>query len=1011
MCGEIQALDFDSQLTTAVGVHDLPPRLAASSAIHLQGTITYYDADNHILFLQDRTGGVFIQTDHPYKLGVGNSVDVKGRAQATYRTSVAMDPTITVLGEGHRIIPVRSNFEDLVKGRRDCRLVVIQGKVRAAEIGLHENAPSVHLDVAMPNGEIEVYVRSPDGFDPEALLDTTVEVTGVAGGAFDPKWQLSGVILYVPNISGVRVQEPPPVSMDSLPQTDLDDIFESQRVSDASRRLRVRGTLTYYKPGTAAVIENTGKSIFVQTRNTTPLELGDIVDAIGFASDREYAPSLREAFLRRVGRTVQIAARPTTFNEAISGLYSDDLISLSGKLVSQLYDSGADTLVLDVDGHLVDGFVNANSPIKNLSPGSKVRLTGICRIVSGTSSDKPNFFHLDMRNPFDVQLLAAPSWWTVDHLLMILAALTAISVLIASWAVVLRRRVLHQSGRITRSMTIAHERSKILKMISSNLAQEVLLSAICTLVMRLLPGTICLRRLMKPDLSTEDHTLRNETQGINILFRFPLPSGEEESGEELSVSAPSDYRLSEDSKDVFAALAELSSLAMQQSVLHQSLLYHSTHDALTRLPNRRLCDARLTEAITQSETSSGYFAVFYIDVNRFKLVNDTYGHRVGDSYLMQISERLSCVIRSADTLARVGGDEYIVIALSLKDGGDVSRLLRRLRECFTEPFHIDGRTIDGSASFGIACFPTDGRTADDLKRHADQAMYLDKRVQRTTAEAPTDLAIFSVEELKCAIAADRFWLAYQPQFSASGQLAGLETLLRLEDPILGTMTPDAFISVAERSDVIHELGAWVLARAVQDAVRWNLHTGQYLVIAVNVSARQLNREDFAVEVLRCLQSTGFPANRLELELVERSLVPGAGLVEEQLTKLREAGVRISLDDFGTSHSCLSRLHKLPIDTVKLDRSFVAAMDLDPAVLPIVRAISFMAKSLGKRIVAEGVEHVGPVPALLKMGITQFQGVLLGRALSASEIDKLLPAWRAGVALPFEFQSTPRRRRA
>ena len=203
--------------------------------------------------------------------------------------------------------------------------------------------------------------------------------------------------------------------------------------------------------------------------------------------------------------------------------------------------------------------------------------------------------------------------------------------------------------------------------------------------------------------------------------------------------------------------------------------------------------------------------------------------------------------------------------------------------------------------------------------------------------------------------------------------------------------------------MILEIGDWALRQALQDAVRWELHKGGDISLAVNVSIRQIIQPDFAASVLSCLEEYDFPAHHLEIELVERSLSSISGKVPQQLERLHQAGVRVSLDDFGTGQSCLSMLHKLPVDTIKLDRSFILAMEDQPKVLPIIQAIVFMAISLGKRIVAEGIEHVGPVPTLLGMADMSFQGYLLWRPVPAQEVDRLIDSWRAGINLPSAFR--------
>jgi diguanylate cyclase (GGDEF)-like protein len=1001
-------------ITKAGQVHDLAPSFAYSTRLHLTGTITYYDPVDGIMFLQDATGGVYVNTDKVYPVHTGDLVTLDGVPSASYRTEVANDPEIRVIGHGNSFPATEYSYRDLVAGRGDCRSVVIRGTVRAADLEQHlnVNTPSVHLDVTMPDGEIQVYVHPSLAFHPESLLDATVEITGVAGGAFDAKDQLTGAIVYASEPSSIRILQKPDVSARRLPLTSIDDVFQSLRATDTTPPVRVRGTITYYKRGDSAVLENHGKSIYVQTRSTADFSVGDVVDAIGFASDREYAPSLRQASLVKTGDREEIAPRPVNYAEASSGRYSDNLISISGVLVSQLHDADSYTVVINVEGRLVSGHLEQKGPVEEYQPGSHLRIAGICRIVPGGAWRAAYLSHLEMRSAADVELISKPSWYTVEHLLELLGALIVMALAIAVWAALLKRRVVNQTAWIDRSVIIARERSRILEMISSNHTLEELLAEICKSTMDMLPGSECLYYPQLDNESQETQAPETEVKDPltssrkHTLFEVALRDASEQVVGRIVVSSTQGHALAADRAEIYDMLSELSALAMRQSLLYRGLVYHSTHDPLTELPNRRLCESRLGTALREAEVNGGQLAVIYIDINRFKHVNDKYGHKTGDLYLQEISARLRAQIRSIDMLARIGGDEFVVIA-PFPEGFDRSyALTARLQACFNEPFDLEGRYIDGSASFGSARYPEHGNTAEELTRHADHAMYISKHEAHISEEAH-GIAIITCEELELALLRRRFRLAYQPQFSADGRLTGLEALLRLDDPVLGIITPDAFISVAERHPVIVEIGAWVLQTALQDATRWELNQGEAITIAVNVSVRQLEEPGFANSVLECLKENAFPPERLEIELIERSLMFSGDKVLQQLEQLREAGVRISLDDFGTEQSCLSLLHKLPIDTIKLDRSFIRAMDDEPGVLPIVQAIVSMAHSLGKRVVAEAIEHVGPVPSLLKMGKMDFQGYLLSRPIPAEDVDSVIHTWRSGIVMPEAFREAGR----
>ncbi len=1005
-------------LTTARAVHSLAPELTPNFRARLVGTVSYYDPAEHNLFIQDASGGVYVETTRPYPLSNGDLVSVEGMTASSYRSEIAPDPVIRVLGKGPVWPPRRVTYSQLATGDQDSQLVVFRGIVRAINWEQHENAPIVHLDVLMPGGEVEVYQPSSViqdgtgvhlGRDGEpSLLDAEVEITGVAGGAFDAKSQLTGVIVYAQRTSSIHVLRPAAVSPLALPLTEIDNIFRSRRVQNESERVRLQGVLTYYLPGDSAVLEQNGKSVFIQTRETKPLALGTVVDAIGFASDQEYAPSLRQAELFSTGRQGLIKPRDTTFDEAMSGLHSDNLIAVSGLLVSQLHTAALDTVAVDVDGHLVTGRLARAGMLPQPRIGTRVRLVGICRIVPGGPYRAPIFFHIEMRDPADMQLLSTPSWFTVRHLVGLLSALSVLALAVVGWAMLLRHRVRQQTERIQRSMQIAKRRSALIETISSSQPLCDLIPVICECASQLLPDTTCVWH----EVPGSHHAGAKATSislgavsGWETYYQVDL-SGMDDvvAGRLCFLGAPTRSQIEQSERaEVVTMITEVAQLAIEHCQLYEGLVHHSTHDPLTDLPNRRHCEDCLRAALKEAQRTSSHVAVVYIDINRFKQVNDRFGHKVGDAYLRAIGARFKEKLRPGDTLARIGGDEFLAIAPNLASFDDAQLLLQRLQLCFEQPFTLEGRHVEGSASFGLACYPEQGETADELKRVADQAMYLCKRNANLDSEVDhSSLNIVTSDELEAALAGQKFRLAYQPQFAANGRLTGMEALLRLEDPILGTLRPDAFIAVAERSDLIVPIGQWVLHTAIEDAIRWNLHQGPLVLLGVNVAHQQLVHPEFARSIAVFLAQTGFPAERLELELTERTTVANSAEVARQLQQLRSLGVRISLDDFGIGQSSLSALHRLPIDTIKIDRAFVSAIETEPTVLPVIRAITLMAQSLGKRIVAEGLETVAPVSALLRLGEMDFQGFLLSQPVLASEIEDHLPLWRKGLTMPTAF---------
>jgi diguanylate cyclase (GGDEF)-like protein len=739
-------------ITRAGQVHELPPELAAKARVELLGVVTYYDPGQHNLFIQDDSGAVYIDTSKVYHLHYGDYVSVRGRAVASYRTEVDTNPEIKVLARG-RTVPARPvTYKQLSTGQMDCLLVRIRGKVRAVNVEQHEEYPIIHLDVSMPGGETEIYqpISAIDPLERERfvtleampLLDSTVEIDGTAGGDFDTKSQLTGLIIYAQQRSAIRILKRSTVNALELPLSNIDTIFESHYVEDSSSRVRLRGTLTYYKKGEAAVLEEDGKSVFIETREDKDIPLGNIVDAVGFASDREYAPSLQEALLFDTHVRNEIQPRAVSYADAQSGIASDNLVSLEGELVSQLQNTNRETVVINTNGKFVTGSLEAARPLPHIRVGSRLRMTGICRVVPGGSWKAPSFFHIEMRTPDDVVVLSPPSWLTFQHLLDLLGALGVLAAIISAWAVLLRRRVRQQTRSIQLSMMIAKTRSALLESINVHKTTESWTKEFCETVRNLLPGMDCSFVFGRERAGQAQPSPTSSTrQALIHTATLRDTEGEEVGQIQVFSRRPSAFKVRE--QDVCVLLTEVANLAVQQSLLYQSLVHHSTHDPLTDLPNRRLCEQRLQTALDEALETNGRVTVAYIDVDRFKEINDQYGHKTGDSYLRHATARLRSAIRSIDTLARVGGDEFLVIVPQKSPDTEFLGLKERLQSCFRQPFEVEGHRFKGSASIGLASFPEHGATAEELKRYADQAMYSAKRRASSPGE-PRAVSQFTV---------------------------------------------------------------------------------------------------------------------------------------------------------------------------------------------------------------------------------------------------------------------------
>jgi diguanylate cyclase (GGDEF)-like protein/PAS domain S-box-containing protein len=415
------------------------------------------------------------------------------------------------------------------------------------------------------------------------------------------------------------------------------------------------------------------------------------------------------------------------------------------------------------------------------------------------------------------------------------------------------------------------------------------------------------------------------------------------------------------------------------------LVHQALYDELTGLPNRRLFQEKLRQAIAESGArKSG--AVFFIDIDQFKLVNDTLGHSAGDLLLKQVVDRLLAVSGESGTLARFGGDEFTFVAAGFEDRDSVGRFGDRLIACLDEPFKVAGRELFIGASIGVSLFPENGTDPDALKRDADMAMHEAKRAGKNQLRFFTpefsDAASERLEmesRLRRALALSEFKLQYQPQFaSGRSRPSRFEALIRWYTPDAQPVAPLKFIPVAEQNGLIVPIGAWVLREACRQCAAWQTGGLKGAGVAVNVSALQFVRPDFVDLVIGTLESTGLPPHLLELEVTESVFIQDVKESALKMTKLRSLGVTIALDDFGTGYSSFSYLQNLPIDTLKIDRSFLTENEGRPRGVAVLRCFVELAHALGLRVVGEGVETITQLDLLCSLGCDEFQGFLLGR---------------------------------
>jgi diguanylate cyclase (GGDEF)-like protein len=457
-----------------------------------------------------------------------------------------------------------------------------------------------------------------------------------------------------------------------------------------------------------------------------------------------------------------------------------------------------------------------------------------------------------------------------------------------------------------------------------------------------------------------------------------------------------------------SAMSNLAGVAIDSARLYERLAYQARHDALTGLPNRLTFESTLLDAFIQARQCSSPLAVFFLDLDRFKQINDSLGHRVGDMFLKQVACRLSSATPTGATLARIGGDEFTLVLPYDADAPRVEQTAECMLESLHAPCEVEGHDLFASASIGISLYPRDADDPATLQRHADSAMYRAKlggknRWEYFTAEmaASSEAALQMEPILRSAIEQQRLELYYQPQFSMLGRLTGLEALLRLRHPVLGLITPEYFLSQAEETGLMIPIGEWAVRRACSQIRDWRQSGHRMSKVSVNISSVQLgdrsSRTAFSDSVGRVLEETGIEPGLLELELAETAILGSLLEPADHLQRLKSLGVRIAVDHFGAGYSSLTYLQRLPVNflnAIKIDRSFINGLDARVSTLPLVQAIVAVSRNLGLEVVAMGIERARQLKLLHGIHTGSVQGYYCGRPQPAAQIERLLQSGEA-----------------
>lgn len=435
----------------------------------------------------------------------------------------------------------------------------------------------------------------------------------------------------------------------------------------------------------------------------------------------------------------------------------------------------------------------------------------------------------------------------------------------------------------------------------------------------------------------------------------------------------------------------------ERKIAEQKLKYQAFHDSLTSLPNRSWFERQLAGALSNAKRYDLLLAVLFLDVDNFKTINDSLGHSIGDQVLQNFAQRLVSCLRAGDTVARWGGDEFVILLPQISSSEDTIRLAKRITETLQQPIEIQNQYLYIKTSVGIAIYPQDGEDGESLLKNADAALYRAKergknnhQFYSSTMTSKASLLLKIENLLHTALEKNQLSLYYQPQIKLkTGKITGMEALLRWYHPELGQVSPAKLIPLAEQTDLIVPIGEWVLKTACKQNLAWQNLGIKALPIAVNFSPRQFQQPNMVSMVAQVLQNTGLQPNLLEMEITEGTIMQNEDFARQTLQELKSLGVHLSLDDFGTGYSSLSYLQKFSFNTLKIDQSFIKFLHQNPQDVAIIRAIINLGNSLNLRVIAEGVETLEQLELLQSLDCKEVQGFWFSRPLKAEDATKLL----------------------
>jgi len=762
-----------STLTTALAVHQLPLSAAQRAyPVHLRAVVTYFDPASHLLFVQDSSDGIFVERSEKEKapLRAGDEVEVIGVTAADFAPNVAQ-ARIRVAGHPGLPAPKAGYFGLASWGREDCHWIELEGVVQRVAQG----SADALVTLGWGRSSYKAHVlASPESL--AHLLDAEVKLRGVCGALFNPKHQMLGVQMFVPGpecIRVVRASSPNPFSM---APTAIADLLQFSQTRNMGYRVRLRGTVTYPNWFGSTWVRDATGGVVIHDHDAGGLAEGDLVDVVGFPEIAGFSPVLRGAQVKRLQPGLPPAPVRVTGQEAMQGDFDGQLVEIEGKLIDRLQRPAEQVLSVEAGDTLFTADLPGSVAEQPWEPGTRLRLTGICSVEVEQSRDLivPRTFRLLLRSPADVVVLSRPAWLTARRVAPILGGAALLTIAALTWVGLLRTRVRAQTFALTaqtvqlrEAESLGLDSRRIVELIARDEPVEQIAQQIVEAIALHSEGAVCAILLGEPHgprasmapapLAGPFEVLRkidirsvSLDPGFRALQEFScdpawadfIASGQNEpfltfcaapvmvDGATAGAIAAffQQNQPAADAQDAqLGSWCNIAALALARRRLHDQLAFRAQHDVLTGLPNRALLYERLDEEIERASRSRRLLGVLFLDLDGFKQINDTYGHDAGNTVLQEAARRMTQVLRRGDTVARIGGDEFVVLLPMLSHSEDAKQVADKIARALGTPIQSDRHFLSVGASAGIAIWPLDGDRPDSLLRFADEQMYANKR--------------------------------------------------------------------------------------------------------------------------------------------------------------------------------------------------------------------------------------------------------------------------------------------